>query len=331
MLSWKLWRGDAAAWDASLLQFPDYTIYQSSGWGEHKSHFGWMPHRLIASEDGRTVAMAQVLTRRFPLGVVLAWVNGGPVGLTEAWGEAFRKAVGQTTGARQLYCRINPMREQSGDDEDRTMISAGWRRPRAPILTGRSLSYLPSESESAREAQASPNWRHNLRRSRKYGHVVGVWPEPDLDEMLTVYGAMQSHKNLETQISRPVLTSMLETFGRECVVVRCNTPQGRLLALRGALVFGNKAWDIFAAATPEARKVYASYAAFWELMGQCASRGITWYDMSGADPIGNKGVYDFKKGSGAGELLFMGEWDWANSSPLRYAANYMISRRGGGM
>jgi len=60
MLSWTLWRGDAAAWDASLLQFADYTIYQSSGWDEHKSHFGWMPHRLIATENGKTVAMAQV-------------------------------------------------------------------------------------------------------------------------------------------------------------------------------------------------------------------------------------------------------------------------------
>lgn len=330
MLSWKLWRGDAAEWDASLLQFPDYTIYQSSVWGEHKSHFGWIPHRLIASEHGRTVAMAQVLTRRFPLGVALAWVNGGPLGAADAWGEPFRRAIGQAAGARQLYCRVNPMRERSDEDVDR-MKSAGWRRSTAPILTGRSLAYLPSESGTVRESRASPNWRHNLRRSSKYGHVVGVWPEPDPDEMLTIYGAMQSHKKLETQISRPVLLSMLEAFGRECVVVRCSNPQGRLLALRGALVFGNKAWDIFAAATPEARKVYASYAAFWELMRQCAEHGVQWYDMGGADPVGNKGVYDFKKGSGASDLLFTGEWDWATSSLLRHSANYMIRRRGGGM
>jgi len=330
VLSWNIWLGNAGAWDELLLQFPDYHVYQSYGWGEHKSHFGWIPHRLTATENSKPVAMAQVMARRYPLGIALAWVNGGPVGRVEAWGEPFRRAIKEAIGAPRLYCRVNPMRGQISEDVER-LKSAGWREPNAPILSGRSLSYSPSENETVREGQASRNWRNNSRRSLKYGHVANVWSGPNPDEMLAVYDAMQSYKNLEQQISRPVLISMLEALGKQCIVVRCSDAQGHLLALRGALLLGTKAWDIFAAATPEARKVYASHAAFWELMRQCASRGVKWYDMSGVDPVANKGVYDFKKGTGASEFYYLGEWDWATSSALRRAANYLIKRHAGGM
>jgi lipid II:glycine glycyltransferase (peptidoglycan interpeptide bridge formation enzyme) len=330
MLSWNPWDGDPAAWDELLLQCGDYNVYQAHKWGEHKRRFGWSPVRLTVIDGNHTVAMSQVLVRRFPARVAVAWVPGGPVGLVEAWGNPFRQAVQRAVGARQLYCRVNPMREQILQDVER-MQSAGWRRPTSPILSGRSLAYRPSDPEPVREARASRNWRHNLRRSSKYGHVVRVWPVPDADEVLAVYEAMQSHKRLHQQISRDALVSILDAFGDQCLVVRCDDASGRLLALRGTLLFGTKGWDIFAAATPDARNVYASHATFWELMTQCAALGVQWYDMSGVDPIQNKGVYDFKKGTGASELSYLGEWDWATSSALRRVADYLIKRRAGGM
>ena len=88
---------------------------------------------------------------------------------------------------------------------------------------------------------------------------------------------------------------------------------------------------MFAAATPDGRNVYASHAAFWELMNQCEARGILSYDMSGADKMGSKGVYDFKKGTGGVDLEYLGEWDWATSSLLRHAANRLIKYRAGAM
>lgn len=330
MLRWQAWLGEAESWNAQLMQFPDYTVYQSYGWGEHRSHFGWMPHRLVAVENDHIVAMAQALVRRFPLGIVLVWVPGGPVGNIEAWGKPFQLAIRQVCGARHLYCRVNPMREQSEEDVGH-MRHEGWSRPRARLNSGLSVAYGLSENETVRMALASGNWRHNLRRSQKYGHTTSVWSNPDPDEMLAVYGAMQSHKKLEEQISRSALISILAVFGEQCVVVRCDNAQGRFIALRGALILGDKAWDIFAAATPEARKVYASHAVFWELMRQCAARNVQWYDISGVDPAGSKGVYDFKKGTGASDLQYLGEWDWSTSSLLQYAVNYMIKHRGRGM
>jgi lipid II:glycine glycyltransferase (peptidoglycan interpeptide bridge formation enzyme) len=36
--------------------------------------------------------------------------------------------------------------------------------------------------------------------------------------------------------------------------------------------------------------------------------------LSGIDPVKNKGVYDFKHGTGATEIKYVGEWD--NGTPF---------------
>lgn len=332
MLSWTSWEGSPAEWDALLLKFSDYTFHQCYEWGEHKRRTGWTPYRLTLTDDGNAVGMAQVLMRRFPVGVAVAWVPGGPIGPAKVWGKPFRDAVRRVGRATLLYCRISPLRERVAGDVE-TMMSNDWCMAISPLSSGKSLTYTPAEPESVREGLASRNWRHNLRRSTKQGHTVRLWSTPNPDEMLEVYRAMQTHKNLSEQISRPALLSILEGFGPRCVIVRCDDAQGQLLAFRGALVFGKKGWDVFAAATPDARKVYASHAAFWELMHQVAARGVSCYDMGGVDAEGNKGVYDFKKGTGATGVSYLGEWDWATSPLLRRAANYLTKRRAqmGGM
>lgn len=326
MLAWQTWQDDADGWDSSLAGFNDCTIYQSYRWGEHKARFGWTPYRFVARQNSTVTAMAQVLVRRLPLGVALAWIPGGPVGQTTAWDSGFRAALQQTITARALYCRINPMCDSKPEDAA-ILATNGWRPSDAPLNSGMSMLYRLSGTEEERLGRASKNWRHNLKRSQKYDHTVLEWHAPDPAEMIRVYEAMQAHKNLAEQFSQAALASLLDSFGANCLVVRCCSPDGTTLALRGALLLGQRAWDMFAATTPEGRTSYASHAAFWELMKRCAARGIDWYDLSGVDPVGNKGVYDFKKGTGATEVHHLGEWDWAGLPLLRAAANVMIKRR----
>jgi lipid II:glycine glycyltransferase (peptidoglycan interpeptide bridge formation enzyme) len=46
--------------------------------------------------------------------------------------------------------------------------------------------------------------------------------------------------------------------------------------------------------------------------------------MGGIDPENNKGVYHFKKGTGAKEIRYLGEWEWSNSEMFRKVANWGI-------
>lgn len=327
MLSWRLWEGAAADWDDLQQQFSDYTIYQSHAWGEYKRLFGWQPLRLFAGDAGQVTSMAQVLVKRYPLGVGMAWSPGGPLGEVDLWSEHFRQAISSALEVKFLYCRISPMCEHFEYAASK-LLAQGWQRTAAPLTTGLSLTYSTALSEEERLQQCSRNWRHNLRRSAKHSSNTYLWNHPDPDEIMEAYAAMQAHKQLRAQTSRKAISSKLATFAERCLVVRCDDPKGNLLALRGALVLGGKGWDTFAAATPAGRKVYASHAAFWELMKQCATRRVEWYDLGGVDLANNRGVYDFKKGMGAEDLRYLGEWEHSSPSFLGTIVSSAITWRG---
>jgi lipid II:glycine glycyltransferase (peptidoglycan interpeptide bridge formation enzyme) len=327
MLNWQLWNGTAKEWDSLLQQFEDYTIYQSNAWGEHRSRFNWSPIKLIVYEGGDVSAMAQILVKKYPFNLAIVWIPGGPIGDMDFWGSDLQSAISSAIGARYFYCRFSAMCANSENGKSKSS-SFGWRRSSFPLNSGQSMIYKPSDNEDARQKQCSGNWRHNLRRSFKRGLLPYVWQHPDPNDMMRVYLAMQDHKQLSSQTSYQEIESLMSTFGEHCILVRCDDENGELLAFRGALVQGRKAWDIFAAATPAGRKVYASHATFWELMKQCAERKVQWYDMSGVDPSKNPGVYNFKKGTGAYDLNYLGEWDYAKPSFIGFLANRIIARRG---
>jgi lipid II:glycine glycyltransferase (peptidoglycan interpeptide bridge formation enzyme) len=327
MLVWQEWTGIAAEWDALVLQLADFTVYQSHAWGVHRATFGWQPLRLIGLRDAQVVAVAQVLVRRYPLGIGIAWIPGGPLGNVQTWGGDLQRAIRRHSGLRFFYCRLNALGART-DAVDTALNANGWIKTSQPLLSGMSLEYSPSLPEEQRMQMCSGNWRHNLRRSFKRNLSTSVWLSPDPNEMMQAYASMQELKNLAAQTSKEEIESLLSAFGKNCLIVRCDDEQGNLLALRGALIMGSKAWDMFAVANPAGRKVYASHSAFWALMNQCAQLGVEWYDMSGADPVNNRGVYDFKKGSGATDVTQVGEWEFAYPSLLRKPVSYLIGRRG---
>ena len=327
MLAWTRWQGEAAQWDAIVLQLQDFTVFQSYAWGEHRARFGWSPLRLLAHEDGQVVAVAQVLVRKYRFGIGAVWIPGGPLGRTSAWNSGLRQAIRKEAELRFFYCRLNAMSNRTSESVD-TLLTNGWLSSCRHLSSGLSLEYVPSLPDEQRMLLCSVNWRHNLRRSFKRSLCTSVWDSPDTKEMMHAYSIMQELKNLAAQTSHEDIESILSSFGQRCVIVRCDDERGEFLALRGALIMGPKAWDIFAVASPAGRKVYASHAAFWELMAQCSQRGVVWYDMGGADPINNRGVYDFKKGTGAADTAQLGEWEFAYPGFLRHIANYLIGRRG---
>lgn len=326
MLKWQVWDRSSSDWDILLQSYPNYTVFQSYAWGDHKARFGWSPLRLVLRKGDAVCAMAQVLIRHFPFGLGIVWVPGGPLGQINLFDNDFRKAIQRAAGLTFLYCRINFMQSDSTDNSSALSVN-GWQKCPKPLLSGLSLSYQPMIDEETRLQMSSGNWRHNYRRSAKRGLAAYLWKNPDPEVIMSAYVSMQKYKQLREQVTLAEVASLISLFSNRCLIVRCDDEQGNLLALRGALTLGGKGWDTFAAATPAGRKVYASHAAFWELMRQCANEKIEWYDMGGVDPEVNKGVYDFKKGVGGLDLRYLGEWDYAKPSILASLARHIIAER----
>jgi len=330
-VEWVRWKGSDDEWDRQLCALDGWSVYQSHRWGEHRQRFGWTPIRLVAIRNNQVVAMIQVQTRRYLSVIGLAWSPGGPVGDLSVCGLPMRQAIAGSSGARYLVYRLNVMRPYM-DTGAATMARHGWNNSQETILSGLSLVYDLTGNEESREEQLTKNWRHNLRRSYKRETKAYHWIDPNPAEIKQVYDHMHSYKGIEhlaQQNSLDSITSLITSFGSDCVVVRCDDDQGNVIALRGALIMGDQAWDTFAAATPAGRKIYASYRAFWELMRLCRERGIATYDMGGADPINNRGVYDFKHGTGAEVVRFLGEWEYSQPRVLGLIAGRRIAARMG--
>ena len=332
MSEWRVFGGTAEEWDAALIRLPGANFYQCHAWGEVKHRLGWQVLRLIcvAEQDTAPRGAAQVLLRRYPLGLGLAWIPGGVAGQVQDWGVALPAAISRICRARFIYIRVNALHEvKSGYGA--ALKAAGWTRPQARLNTGLSLRHELASSEKVRLVAASGNWRHNFKRASRHGLKIQLWDAPDSAAIRAVYEAMEVHKGLAQQITPDELAGYLDLLGKRLILMRCCDLAGETIAVRACALFGDTAWDLMAATTPAARKVYASHATLWALLNACAALGVKSYDLGGIDPEGNKGVFDFKQGVGAERIEYLGEWEWASNSLVRFVANRAIRRRGAGL
>jgi hypothetical protein len=329
MASWKLLTDEEArgTWDRSLMRFDDCSPFQSYSWGEYRRALGWKPYHWAAfNEQGDVIAMMQGVVRRYPLGVGLVWSEGGPIGDLSVCDTNLQEAMKQTTGLKRIYCRFRCDRARHVHDALR-LGAQGWSAPWSPLTSNYSMSLDLTQDEDRLLAACDQNWRRNLRRSKECNLRIREWQDPSVDEVLSVYVAMQDLKGLEEQHSREEIEQLLKNLKQQIILYRCDDEQGELVSLLGCVVVGNRACALFWATTERGRKIHASYAIFWALVQHCKNIGVISYDLAGIDPVRNPGVYRFKKATGATPIEYLGEWDWASKPWLRWFGNWAIARR----
>ena len=327
--NWQVWDETDSRWDLIISQFSDGSIYQTTKWAKHKESSGWQVIRLIKFDQNFPVAAAQCLFRRGPLGSVVVWVAGGPIGDIDSVSSDFVNIVKQQTSARFLYIRVAVMRQTDAASAN-ALTSQGWRQSSAIIGTRSSLIHSLDAEESIRRSRCSSNWKRNLKRSAQNEGLTYIWKSPDGNSISDAYAQMDEFKDIKgVSLARSSddLQSVINTFGDSLILVRSDDKDGAPLAIRGALLFNETAWDFIAVTTPAGRKKYASHAVFWALAEQCFQLGIKQFDLGGIDPVNNRGVYDFKKGTGTVQVDYLGEWEISNPLWFRGIASRLISRK----
>lgn len=325
MVTWERYLGPSDAWDSHVAAL-NGGFYQTYGWGEVRRVAGWQPVRMIARSGDALVSAASVLVKR-KAGVAVCWIPGGPLGAAGLFDAAFRQALKTALGARALYCRMSLLRA-SADGESARLEQYGWKRPSVAMSSGLTMSYALEGDETERLKRTSGNWRHNLKRSGRHDLRIEHWRQPDVGQISALYREMEKLKSLPMQHSDTELSAIFEHCGEQVVVYRCLDGENRLLAIRAAGLCGATAMDLLAVASEAARKVYASHATLWALLDHCNRLGLRDYDLSGVDPVGNKGVFDFKHGTGATLTECLGEWEWASVPLLCQAVNWLVKRKG---
>lgn len=325
MVIWERFQGPADEWDGYVAAFSG-GFYQTHGWGEVRRVAGWQPLRVLARQSEQVVAVASVLVKR-KAGIAVCWVPGGPLGASELLDRKFRSALSSALQTKLCYCRISLLRAGL-EAEATSLVAARWKRPAVAMSSGMTMSYSLVGDQTERLTRTSSNWRHNLKRSGRHDLRIEHWEKPDLEAISALYREMESLKSLPVQHTEAELHAIFAQCANQVVVYRCVDAEGRLLAVRAAGLCGATAMDLLAVAGAQARKIYASHATLWALLDHCSRLGLREYDLSGVDPVGNKGVFDFKHGTGATLVECLGEWEWASLPGLRKAVNFLVARKG---
>jgi hypothetical protein len=325
---WKLLTDHEARriWNTSAQRFADCSPFQTFEWGQYHKALGWTPvHYAAVADDGEVRAMCLGLLRRLPLRTGFVWCVGGPIGDIELWRELPRTILA-TQSLKRLYFRFRCDRQRCASDTQ-LLRNHGWMP--ASVVMGSNMSMeldLTAEPESLLRNFAR-NWRRSLRQAQQHGLIITQTNNPDIEKLRAVYAEMETNKKLPELFSRKKLESLVEHGGSKFIFLQCEDRAGNLVALRGALMIGNRACDYIAATNSDGRRLLASYALLWDLLQRCRDIGITHYDLGGIDPQENPGVYAFKRQTGAREVELLGEWDWASSPFMRWLGNWAIGKR----
>ena len=327
MAEWKLLTEETAKenWDNYLIRFDDCSPYQTFGWGQYQKSLGWQPCYFVAeAAKGKISAMLLGLLRRYPFGTGLMWCTGGPLGDFKSWDESLPKTILKATGLNRLYMRFRCDRERHAQAV-LFLNHQNWSRSIYTITSNVSMELNLSSDENLLLSKFSRNWRRNLKTAETSDLVIKLCTKADIDELCDVYSEMETRKNLPQQFSREKLENLFKFAGSDLIFYRCEDAlTSELLCFRGCLRIGNRACDYLAATTKRGIEQRASFATFRQLLKHCREHGVRHYDLGGIDPWENPGVYKFKKETGAREIEYLGEWDWANSHWLRLFGNLAI-------
>lgn len=329
MKMWKLLTEEDARqnWNENLAGFDDCSPFQTFEWGQFHQALGWQPrHYAFFDEEGKISSMCLILLRRFPLKTGFVWCAGGPVGRITDWDRRLPQAIIETSGLKRLYLRFRCDRERTTRDA-LFLNHHEWSKCIFPMVSGFSMELDLSGEPDEILSRTNRSWRRNLRLAEKQEMVISRSVNPDIGELRRILAEMESLKSLPELFSFEKLENLFKLNRANLLFLRCEDKEGNLLCFRGSLLIGNRACDYLAATSEKGRKLRASFPLFWKLLLTCREKGITRYDLGGIDPWENPGVFEFKKSTGAREIEFLGEWDWASSLWLRLFGNWLIRYR----
>lgn len=329
MSKWKLLTEEEAGknWNEKLVELADYSPFQTFEWGRYHESLGWQPLYCVASdEQGNVSAMALILLKKIFLKTGLAWSPGGPVGALEMFDESLPKEILAETGMKRLYLRFRADRPRRTEDTIRLMHK-NWSRPLRRMGTSWSMELDLEGAPEKIEENFKSSWRRQLRLAEKNPLVVKQIVDPDIEELHGAYREMERIKGLPELFSKEKLENLFRIARPNLIVYRCEDESGNLLSMRGVLFTGRKAVEYMGVTNDRGRDLRASFPLEREIIRHCLRTGITSYDLGGIDPLENPGCHRFKRGTGAREVEFLGEWNWATSDWLRFLGDWAIGKR----
>ena len=305
-----IYDGSSEKWNNELKNFKNFSFFQTYEWGKYSEKDNWNVFRIKQfDEKNILISQSQILIKK-KFGILNCLVPGGPVGDIEKWSKDIVDFLKNEFGLL-LYIKFDARDKKSKPVSDK-LNSFSWKKPIFKGSTEKRMEINLKYNLQELKSNLSTNWRHNLKRSKKYQLKFIINDNPNIKEIYDLYINMQKIKNLSDSVyfySINNLLDMKKFIKNDLKFFECRNDKNQLISIRIVGIKHFKGFDILAATNSEGRKVYASYGVFWEIIKYFKLSKLKNYDLSGIDEINNKGVYNFKKGTGAELIFCQGEWE----------------------
>ena len=300
-------------WSEFLFSHPNAHILQTEAWGQLKSDFDWQAVQVISDRDlGKSQSGAQILFRRLPFGLSLAYIPKGPVGTR--WDMLWSEVDSVCEARRAIFLRVEPdLWEGVSNSDVWGLESFGFQISQHNIQPPRTLIVDLSGTDDQILARMKQKTRYNIRLARKKGVVIRQTRDID-----TFYNLMQvtSERDAIGVHSKNYYQRALDYFEPhgQCALLSAQFDGVPLAAL---MVFarGKRAWYFYGASSNEYRNLMPTYLLQWEAMQWAKKKGCNEYDLWGVPDESSEtlesqflersgdlwSVYRFKRGFG-GEL-----------------------------
>ena len=333
-------------WDSFLSHYPNAHILQTSAWGKLKSEFGWQVARL-AIGPGREGIGAQMLLRRLPFGLNLAYIARGPVGASctpgaGRWDELWPEVDDYCRQRRVIFLKVEPDLWEATQDQDCTGLNPGafprgFRLSKHAIQPQRTLVVNLAGEEDRVLARMKQKTRYNIRLALKRGVVVH--PGADLEAFYRLMEITGGRNEFGVH-SRAYYQRVYELFYPAHCQLLVAEYQGDPLAAIMVFARGRRAWYFYGASSDQHREKMPTYLLQWEAMRWARSRGCTDYDLWGVPDVDEQtleenflkqrgglwGVYRFKRGFGGDLRRSIGPWDRVYQPALYTLYRFLFGR-----
>jgi lipid II:glycine glycyltransferase (peptidoglycan interpeptide bridge formation enzyme) len=304
-----------SAWTDFLARYPNAHILQTAAWGRLKSEFGWQATHVIVGDSG-----AQVLFRRLPLGLSLAYIPRGPVG--NKWERLWPEVDKICRKQRAIFLKVEP--DLWKDDQDRFWkgdVAPGFRASPHEIQPPRTLVVNLDGSDDQILARMKQKTRYNIRLARRKGVVIRQANDIDVFYQLMQVTGERDAFGVHSKDYYQRALELFEPYGK-CGLF-CAEFDGQPLASLMDFAHGARSWYFYGASSNQHRHLMANYLLQWRAMQWAKSRGCIEYDLWGVPDEDNEaletnflerrdglwGVYRFKRGFGGRLKRVVGAWD----------------------
>jgi hypothetical protein len=282
---------DDSQWDEALAKLGGHPL-QSARWGRARHRADGLGYVAMAAFHGtEAVWMARAEIRTIPALGKVAWIPKGPA-FSGPWSsEVHVSGLRELASQGFVLCTWSPWRPA----HDELVASNGPRTIWIDLTKGRQQLW----------AELQKKWRHGVGYAARAGVTVAqTREERHTHDFFGLCRAVSRAKSFELPASEPLMRRLIEgaNDGPLSTHLFIASHEGRLAAGAFVLRCGRSVHYFWGATNRDLAELRPGEAVQWAVIEWALSQGCEVYDLEGIDPVGNPGVYQFKKKMGGREI-----------------------------